>query len=679
MQHKKAIFQNVMAVVLSIVMVFTLSNGNVWAAETTSNADSTNSYGLVDSVQDGIILHAWNWSYDTIKDQLWEIAEAGYSTVQTSPVQQPKHYNANYTDVSSQWWKLYQPVSFSIASSSWLGTEDDLAELCAAADHYGIKIICDIVANHMAGDSGVLDSEVATYEPTIYNNSSEYIHSYIDSGDHSIEAVVRGCYGGRPDVNTASTYIQTQVINLLKDCIDCGVDGFRWDMAKHIETSTDGDYASNFWSNVIGTAKAYASSTMGIDLYNYGEVLNTVGTGRDISGYTSYMSVTDNQTGDNVTYNVANGYAQYASSNYYYKNIAASKIVLWAESHDTYMGDLGVGGFSNTANVPMNVINQSWAIVASRADASALYFARPGSAIMGQMGTTNWCSDEVAAVNHFHNDYTDAYEYLSYQNSVVMNERYETTDDINGGAVLVNCNGGATSISMTANRLGDGNYIDTITGNTFTVASGVISGTIGDTGIAVVVPAIPDDEPSVTCSLASTSFTTETLDIDLGLLNATSGTYQIDNGSVVSFTGDTTITIGEGVDYGSTITVSLTATDGNKSYSATYTYEKVQPSQTMTIYFTNNYSWSDIAVYYWGSSSSSVSWPGKTMSYVSTNQYNESIYCVEVPSDITGMIINNGGNGCQTVDITSGYSDGLGYYISGTSNGKYTVGTYVYE
>lgn len=104
---------------------------------------------LRDKVGDGVMLHAFNWSYNTIKENLPAIAAAGYTTVQTSPVQQPKDYSTS-GDVTGQWWKLYQPISFHIAEESWLGTKDDLKSLCDEADKYGIKIICDIVSNHIA-------------------------------------------------------------------------------------------------------------------------------------------------------------------------------------------------------------------------------------------------------------------------------------------------------------------------------------------------------------------------------------------------------------------------------------------------------------------------------------------------------------------------------------------------
>ena len=46
---------------------------------------------------------------------------------------------------------------------------------------------------------------------------------------------------GLPDLNTGSTKVQNYVIGFLKECIDAGADGFRFDAAKHIEVPTDTD------------------------------------------------------------------------------------------------------------------------------------------------------------------------------------------------------------------------------------------------------------------------------------------------------------------------------------------------------------------------------------------------------------------------------------------------------
>ena len=53
-----------------------------------------------------------------------------------------------------------------IAEQSWLGTKAELTSLCAEADKYGIKIICDIVSNHFGnqdeGGANALSSQVTS-------------------------------------------------------------------------------------------------------------------------------------------------------------------------------------------------------------------------------------------------------------------------------------------------------------------------------------------------------------------------------------------------------------------------------------------------------------------------------------------------------------------------------------
>lgn len=38
------------------------------------------------SMKDGTILHAWCWSFNTIKDNVQAIKDAGYTSVQMSPI-----------------------------------------------------------------------------------------------------------------------------------------------------------------------------------------------------------------------------------------------------------------------------------------------------------------------------------------------------------------------------------------------------------------------------------------------------------------------------------------------------------------------------------------------------------------------------------------------------------------
>ena len=57
---------------------------NAYAANVDTSAVARE-HGLAENIKDGAILHAWCWSFNTIKANMADIAEAGFSTVQTSP------------------------------------------------------------------------------------------------------------------------------------------------------------------------------------------------------------------------------------------------------------------------------------------------------------------------------------------------------------------------------------------------------------------------------------------------------------------------------------------------------------------------------------------------------------------------------------------------------------------
>ena len=624
---------------------------------TNATADETKDYGLAEKTSQGVILHCFDWSYNTIKEHLPEIAEAGYTTVQTSPVQTPKDFGGSM-DTAGQWWKLYQPLSFSIAESSWLGNKQELCDLCAEAEKYGIKVICDIVSNHMANDNEgnplTYYPDIEKYEPDIYADTAKYFHQQRRGVDDSkIEYIVTGHLDGLPDLNTGEDYVQQRVISLLKECIDCGVDGFRFDAAKHIETPGDGEFASDYWPNVIGAAEDYAEQK-GVDLFCYGEILNTPGTGRDIKDYTKYLNITDNVTGDSTLVNVIkkNPERIITAQQYKYDDDHAN-YVLWAESHDTYMGKSGSAGLSNTADVSNEDIAKAWAIVAARSDSQALYLARPGL-LMGEAGDSGWKSSVVSEINKFHNKFIGVTDNIYYDGNVVAVQRGET------GIVLVNL-GDSTDVKVTTQGMKDGDYIDAVTGGKFTVANGTISGTVGSGGIAVVYEGA-ETTPRVIFSEEGKSFKTDTLTVTLTLENASSGTYKINGGEEKSFTDKTDVTIGEGVDVGSVIELTVTATDGTKTTSATQNYTKEQGNNSgVFVYFDNSKkNWKNVMVYAFYEKvdasgnkeliASNGNWPGVPIDFDSS----KNLYFYELPQDLKvneAVIIFNDGNGTQSKDL----------------------------
>ncbi len=614
----------------SFAAITSVNAAEVDSAQTAS-ADST----LRDKVGDGVMLHAFNWSYNTIKENLPAIAAAGYTTVQTSPVQQPKDYSTS-GDVTGQWWKLYQPISFHIAEESWLGTKDDLKSLCDEADKYGIKIICDIVSNHIANADedrpNVVSNQVKKYEPEFYKKRKTYTRTYTGhANDSSVQAVVQGHVSSCPDLVTNDTAVQGYIINLLKECIDCGVDGFRFDAARHIETEDDGEYASDYWKNITTSASSYYTQKTGDDLYIYGEILNNCGADRSYSSYTKYINVTDNKTGDAVLYNVTKGKASTATNAKYKSGVAASNAVLWAESHDTYEGSSGSSGFSNTAGISDENVVKAWAIVASRKDSTALFFARPGTALMGNISTdSTYKSTAVSEINKFHNLFVGQSEKLGSSGDIAYVARGTS------GIVLSNCNGTNASVSISGTGLADGKYTDTVSGAEFTVANGVLTGSIGNTGVAVVYNGTTTPK-AINSVESGSSFKGDTMTLTLSLENATSGTYCLDDSTPVKFTGTTSIRIGSDYKPGETINLTVTATDGVKTSSMVYKYTKSTAQESGVYVFFNpatKKSWSaPYQVYIYdettnkGTVYKNANWPGEAMTLDPATGY----YYYEVP------------------------------------------------
>ncbi|MBQ8860821.1 MAG: starch-binding protein [Ruminococcus sp.] len=91
------------------------------------------------------------------------------------------------------------------------------------------------------------------------------------------------------------------------------------------------------------------------------------------------------------------------------------------------------------------------------------------------------------------------------------------------------------------------------------------------------------------------------------------------------------------------------------------TEQPTQPVKNNTVTFTNSFNWSGtIYCYYWSNDNKNmVSWPGKAMTNIGPNDYNQVMYTFSVPSDATYLIFTNGS--AQTTDIS--YSGGeVRYY-----------------
>lgn len=460
-------------IILCLVITGVVSGGLTVSAQDVAIApDSAADYHLAQTCQDGNILQCFCWTLNQIKAELPNIAEAGFTCVQTSPLQ--THSGSN------QWYWLYQPNGFTLGNE--LGSYSDLQSLCTEADKYGIKIIVDVVANHVAGsDNGNLANSV---ESVFKNNKSTYFHNRGKITDYYNRTQITQYNLGMPDLNSENTAIQDMAAAMIVRLKEAGVDGIRWDAAKHIALPSEN---CAFWSRMAQ-----------IDIYQYGEILGNPesenGTAKDtelMQEYAQYLSVTDAIYSGNIMRAVRDG-AKHGSEGYWTKEgVSASKIVYWGESHDTFANDVNDGG--ETKNLDQKVIDKAYAILGARANSHALYLSRPSeknktSIYYARKGSTHFTSPEVAAVNHFHN------AMIGTAEKYISSTKYYAV--LRGGGAVIASNTEDTDISVANSNatVPEGTYIDEVSGNTFTVTASRITGHVGTTGIVVLYNGTPPEE-----------------------------------------------------------------------------------------------------------------------------------------------------------------------------------------
>lgn len=623
-----------MSILSASLSAFVSGSLGVQAAESSPTV-SANKYKLKDNIQDGVILHCFDWTYNDIKAELPKIAKAGFTSIQTSPAQ---------PNGTGTWYWLYQPISFSIGTNG-VGTKAELQSLCDEAEKYGIKIIVDVVANHLRGDHNNIDNDL---------KPSEYWHTFGGGIDWKNRWQVTHGSIGMPDIATENPYVQQKVCNYVQELKSVGVDGLRWDAAKHIGVPSEGD---DFWKSVTQYG-----------LYNYGEILGgpddrSTGNEDIMKEYTDYISVTDSNYGKELRDSFNSGKAPTSSGNWSEKGISNDKLLYWGESHDTWSNNKD-WGFSN--EMSQNVIDRAYAVAASRNKVTALYFSRPSSTNkesikMGEKGSTHYTSSEVAQINKFHNAMDGKADYYTVSDGCSVITRKD------GGAVIVKGSGsGEVSVENGGGYAKPGTYTDAVSGNTFTITSSTISGTIGSSGIAVVYDAEPEG-PSASVTPGSTNYNTDELTLTLNCKNAKNAQYSIDDGAFVNYTNGQKITIGTNLAYDTVTTVTVKASDGKTtSDPETYTYTKVDPNAVKVVAYDNSSTkWSKVNAYFWSDDNKEMtSWPGKKMTDKGNN-----IFDIEVPDGAKYVIFNNGDS--QTDDLR--IADGNKIYSNGSWQNYSTV------
>lgn len=435
------------------------------------------------STDDNVILHAWSWDFNSIADNMKQIADAGYDFVQTSPANTcyvgewgGKALMSKEDDAKTgKWYYYYQPVDWKVGNYL-LGTRDEFKAMADSARKYGVKVIVDVLPNHTAIDKTAV-------KPDLVNAVGGFNNLYHANGFNEIKdyndrlQCTTGQMGGLPDVNTENPDFQYYYMQYVNDLINLGARGFRYDTAKHIGLPSDPvdpkSSRNNFWDVATGREAANGLSLLMPDsLFIYGEVLQDKNTKE--REYAQYMDVTASSYGHVLRHALQDGNALVENLGDWHHPASPDKLVTWVESHDTYCNAHESAGLTD------DQIRMGWVILTSRQEGTPLFFSRPagstrdnywGNNEVGPRGNDEFFHPEVVAVNKFRKAMHGQPEQLYYGNDGAVVEVCRGSK----GAAVVNLTGKEQKTSISTN-LPDGKYIDKVHNTEFKVKNGTLEG-----------------------------------------------------------------------------------------------------------------------------------------------------------------------------------------------------------
>ncbi|MGN1051397.1 MAG: starch-binding protein, partial [Acutalibacteraceae bacterium] len=605
---------------------------------------NTNEYGLAKNLEQGSIFHAWCWSFNTIRENLDNIAASGFTSIQTSPISQCKVGEDGGMEIygAGKWYYHYQPTKFAIGNYQ-LGTKEEFTKMCDEAHKRGMNIIVDAVVNHCSSDYDAIDSSVK-------NISGGAFHPYINWSQENRYYETQGQLSLLWDLNTQNPNVQSAVKDFLVRIVNAGADGFRYDTAKLIELPDDSvsgqpSFASNFWPTVLDNGAKW----------QYGENLQDAQDNSvcRLSEYAKYMDVTASKYGEKIreAVNTDNLSAEYIED-YLVDGLSPDSLVTWVESHDNYCNENTWEYIDEQESV------RAWAIICARKGGTPLYFSRPmnstsenpwGNNKIGEAGSDLYKDLQIAQVNFFRNEMGDSPEYLSNpqgNSKVLMIERGDS------GFVIVNASDSDVTLAdASVKSVKDGTYKDRVSGKVFTVQNGKLSGTIsaGRVSVAFEGDYTPlEYTPIVTSSVASSRFFEEELSVTLIGKNCTDLTYKINSGAETPFNDGDTLLLGKNLSDGEKVTLTVKGYDKNGTfYKNEFTYTKCILKGDTVVYADKKAfsSWGDIYCYvYNDDGTTNGEWPGVKMTYVGNEKYMYTLpYDLEKKDSY--VIFNNGYSG----------------------------------
>ena len=546
------------------------------ASDTTNTENKGTDYNLTKNIKDGVILQCFAWDFKTIENSLEDIAAAGYSAIQTSPVNECLEGEGGgmklYSEGEGKWYYHYQPTDFTIGNYQ-LGTKAEFKSMCAKAEKLGIKVIVDVIANHTTPTTEAINKNLLDAVGGIDNLYHAGNDKDITDYSNRLQCTTYKM-GGLPDINTENKAYQDYFLKFINDCIDCGADGFRYDTAKHIGLPDDPkdpkSKKNNFWDRATTEMKNAKN------IFLYGEVLQ--GNGDRIEDYVKKIGATTASTFGGT---IRNAIMNNTLNAYNFEDLRVGEdesCVTWVESHDNYIND------GNWAAMGDEDVLTGWAIITARAKGTPLYFDRPyGSSIENQWGTMNrigasgdmfYKDKRVAALNFFRNAMVGEGEKF-----INPNDDASALEICRGkkGAVIVNTAGELKGGFKT--DLADGTYIDRVDGKTeYKVEKGKLKFSKAIPEYSVLVLYNDGYEQYAAPVTVKVSDNTEfelykDMTVKLEAVNAKSATYSVNDGKAVAYkNGDSVKIKAKDADDSGVVTLTLKAKGeaGQNSYMKYY-------------------------------------------------------------------------------------------------------------
>ena len=429
------------------------------------------------------ILHVWSWNFPTIAENMKQIADAGFTMLQTSPVNacfSPEGGNIRILDEKEgNWYHYYQPTDWTVGNNI-VGTEAEMKAMLDSAKKYDIRVLVDVLPNHTAFNIDLVTDEfyaaVGGRDKMFHTHGLEGINDYNDRTQCTHQGV-----GGLPDVNTENPLFQKYYMQFVNKLIEMGVRGFRYDTAKHIGVHSDpldteaGVTENDFWDVATGRKEVLGVSlAIPYDsLFVYGEVLQDRNVPEE--EYAGYFGQTASTYGHVLRKVLSKRSAKDIDILDWYHRAAPEYLTTWVESHDTYCNANESAGLTDAQ------IRTGWVFLTARQNGTPLFYSRPmnstrenyfGDNLLGARGNDEFFHPEVVAVNKFRKEMEGQTEdvRISDDGEVIAVNRGDK------GVAVINFSLEENALELPAS-LPDGEYADTVYGNIFKVENSVLKGT----------------------------------------------------------------------------------------------------------------------------------------------------------------------------------------------------------